>query len=471
LGTLVFVPGMTNSFLSDDWPVIARNKDTLPLHAGQLFKSVRHGWYRPVFDLFIALCWKLFGLDASLYHLTIALLYAVTAALVGSFAEVLVGSRGVGVLSCVLFATHGVHAEPALWIASSNEVLAGLFALLSITSYAAFRRSRRPLLWLTGAWLCYLLAIGCKETAVFLPLLVVGYDVWIGASATEATGWSKFAPTVPFLLAGLAFTAFRIRTGSPYPVSVGVARILINVVYYLAVECLALPDNYGYLTSLSLWRQSPFLPLLTVGLGTGSLGILLWGYRRFGPGRSLSEYDRARKFALGWSICALLPVVLTATGRTAFMSSIGVAWFIAVLSFVAWRSARDDQKARRAVVAALALFIIANLLVSSYRASCWRQAGHTMENVLSQLDHQLRGTSDDSEICLVGLPDHIEHAYTFRNAFPALARLLYPDRNMRAILDVDSTGQERTVQELGRMDVCGNGLVLWYDGTALERVR
>ncbi len=453
----LFLPNVTAYFVADDWPILARN-----IHAWEeglrLFTATRFGWYRPLFDLWIALNWEVFGLNPAGYHAFVFVLYVLVAVGVGLLAALLSGERWAGVLSTFLFALNGAHAEPVLWIAAANEVLAGFFVVGSLLAYVQFRRSGRGG-WLVVAWLGYLLGLASKETAVFLPLALLLYDAWLYRPAETPSRWRRFAPAGGFLLTGAIFTILRLRAGSPYSAAVGVPRIAANLAYYVAVEGLALPDNYGYLTSLPLWRQAPGLPLLTVGLAVAALAVLAGVLRKSAGGRRDGRLRRALGFSVAWALLALAPVLLTATGRTAFLSSVGVAWGVSLLIVLAWRPA-SRRGLRRWVLAALVLFASAHLAVSAYRAYWWRQAGETSRSVVAQLDDLLSEQGDES-VWLVGLPDHVRHAYVFRNAFPQAGALLSPGREIHAVLDSDLG----TPQALCTDDCT----IYWYEDGILTR--
>jgi hypothetical protein len=359
---------------------------------------------------------------------------------------------------------HSVHAEPVLWISASNELLAGLFVLLSLRCYMMFRMSNQSVVSYCLAGVFYLLGIASKETSVFLPIMFILYDWWkLGPNALKFD-LRSLLPAIPFLLLQGIFVFFRLVTGAPYSISVPLPRIVINLFYYLAVEVFTLPDNYGYLTSLPVWQQSPILPILAVGASLLSLGILIWLCFKFAASEISSPYTNPLKFTGSWSLVALYPVILTATGRTAFMSSIGVTWSIAILVFWVWNSIKTKPTFyKRLLVGAMLLFVTVNLGVSSYRAYWWRQAGHTMQRVLSQLGYELASIPTNSRVCVVGLPDHLRHAYTFRNAFPSINQLNYPGRNIQAVLDSELNGPKAE-------DVCIGGVGFRYRGDALERL-
>ena len=434
LGAVVYSSGISNALLADDWPVIARNLGLRLADIPHLLMSTHAGWYRPLFDLLLAGCYQLLGLQALGYHIVALGLYASTTLLAGVAAEALTGERRCGLLAALLFSLLGVHAEPVLWVAASNELLAGLFVLLSLIGYIRFRTASRPGGYYALAAIGYLLALMAKETAVFLPLALLWYDICrLYRSALRLT-LRKLLPVLPFLLLMAAYTVFRALTGSPYPADVPPARIAVNLLYYAATLGLALPDNYGYLSTLPLWRQAPWLPLLTVSASLVGLGLLGWLLRRT-RAQADGAFRRVLAFSGGWCGVALLPVILTATGRTAFLASIGVAWLGALVVVAGWRRSRGVSRVYiRLVTGALVLLLAANLTVTLYRCYWWRQAGRTMTSVLLDLQRRQSSLPPGQAVCLLGLPDYLHYAYTFRNAFPALSELLYPRRALHVTL-------------------------------------
>lgn len=462
IAVCVYLPGITNSLLADDWPVIMRNMDLSFQDVFTRFYSTFAGWYRPMFDILINLCFQIFDFNAIGYHLVAFSLYIFITYLVGDIAETITGKRLIGLISSLLFGIHSVHAEPVLWVSSMNELLAGLLVLLSLKSYIAFRKSDRSVLNYCLTGLFYILSLASKETACFLPIMFVGYDffLWPGISSkTNRIDW-RILQNVPFVIVQIIYLIFRLQAGSPYSTQVTLPRIVINGLYYFAVQVLMLPENYGYLSSLSLWRQAPLLPVLSVGISTVIIGMFVWFYSRFSSRGISPDCIKANKFTCGWSLIALSPVILTATGRTAFISSIGVVWTMAIFLFIIWDKIKTrDAIYKKVFMTGVSVFICINLVISSYRVYWWRQASESTQNVIRQLDNELRTIPRGKEICLIGLPDHLNHAYTFRNAFPYIGQMLYPDYRIQVTLDTELSNLTEGSQNCVTYHYEGNVLV------------
>lgn len=474
LTVLLFLRRANDYFVADDWTVIARNAHASWQEMAQWFVAVRFDWYRPTFDSLVALCWKLFRLNPVGYHVTSMFLFSLVCGTVGILGELLTDDRRIGVLSTVLFASLGCHAEPVLWFSSANELLAGLFTACGMISYVLFRRTQAPL-WLLGSGISYVLGITSKETALSLPLMLLVYDALLFVEAPDKPHiWRWALPLIPFILSSLILVPLRIARGHHYSVVVSIPRLAMNLVYYLAIEVLALPSNYAYLASLPLWRESPLLPVITVTLTTSvitTLGLVLLrsGFRC----RERADV-RAFVFAIGLSIVALAPVILMISERTAFLSSIGVALALSVAFVCTWDalSERGEYKGRmkRVIAVAVVLYTITNASVLIYRSSWWAKAGKISETVLMQLDDQIRELPTDTEIWLVNLPDHVEYAYVFRNTFPAASDLLefLSHRSIQAVLDSElaalSPPQRKDL--INQLENRPDAVIFWYkEGT------
>jgi hypothetical protein len=476
LAALLFLHRANDYFVADDWTVIARNVQASWRDIPQWFVAVRFDWYRPVFESFVALCWQLFGLNPVGYHLTSVILYSLVSGAVGILGELLTDDQRVGVLATVLFVLLGPHAEPVLWFSSANELMAGLFAVCSVIGYVLFRKTQARL-WLLASGISYVLGVTSKETALSLPLMLLAYDVLVFLGLPDKTpNWRQFLPLIPFILPVLAFVPLRIAGGHHYSVVITIPRLIMNVVFYLAIEIFALPSNYAYLASLPLWRESPWLPVVAVTLTTSVIAMISLLLVRLGFRRRERDYTRAFSLAVVLTIVALAPVILIVSERTAFLSSIGVALAVSTAVVCIWDGLTEHSECKRwmkqAVAVAAISYIATNASVLIYRSSWWGRAGEISETVLTQLDDQITELPADAEIWLVNLPDHLEYAYVFRNTFPAASELLNSlnhDRNIQTVLDSELAvlpppQREDLINQLGNRP---GAVILWYEDGVL----
>ena len=205
---------------------------------------------RPV----LAIIWA----ESVCYRLVSIVLYALVSASVGVLAHLLTDDGRVGALSAILFSVFATHAEPVLWFAATNELLAGVFVLLSTISYVLFRRTGN-VWWLVAAGLNCLLGLTSKETALLWPLTLLVYDaLWFEPARGKKLDWRLLWPTLCLILLWLAFLLFRIPLGSAYTSAVdfSVPRLAMNLACWRSP--IAMP--YWDLSSLLLPSAQCFCP-------------------------------------------------------------------------------------------------------------------------------------------------------------------------------------------------------------------
>jgi hypothetical protein len=357
-------------------------------------------------------------------------------------------------------------------------LLAGLFALNSAISFVLFRRAGSGL-WLVAAGLNCLLAFASKETALFLPLTLLAYDLLFYQSTNAQSthpptfpstrdkmlNWRFFLPSLAIVLLGAAFLSFRVSLGGGYApaVKVTLPRLAMNLAYYVLIGVLALPNNYAFRAALPSWKTLNALPIVT--LVSSAAIIITIGWIWFRERIWLTKHKKSLLFALVWAVGALAPVIFIVSERAVFMSSVGIALAFAILFIGAWDIApRRGKGLKRAVAIAIVLYIGLNASVLRYRGAWWAKSAETSEAVLTQLDSQIENQPHGTQILLVGLPDHVAYTFTFRNTFPAAARVLQYNSDVKAILDTELTELSPQQQEgyIHQLVQETNAVVFWY---------
>jgi hypothetical protein len=456
LAFLVFLPWANSYFVADDWPVLKRLSSTPLSVEVKAFVTVQSGsWYRPLYELLLMLCWKAFGLNPTGYHLMSLLLFAVVSVLLGSLAESVTGDRRARVLSAVLFVVLSCHAESVLWISSFNELLAGVFFVSGVVAYVFFRQ-RRSRAFLAAAVAAYLLALTSKETATFLPLALLAYDLLFSRGEDKRLGWRWVGPLVPFFLVGALFLRIRFLAGSPYDEefhSITVYRLIRYPAQYAFMEVIAAPVSFHFTPRRPLFLAS------TMALTMCALAVCAWfALLSMARKRNLKPL-RPLGFGLVAAASGLIPVALLVTERTAFISSLGTALVISTLFLAAVEGASLTTRfGRRAVVTGIAVYMATNLVVLQDRARMWGVAGSITKGVLSQLSARTRDLPEGAGVLILGLPDSYQGTLVFRNAIPSATQLLGFPRPVHAVLDLGSQDLSKQDQEIdGYLNHPGNG--------------
>ena len=276
----VYANSISAPFLFDDGPAIAHNptiRSLWPLWGPMNPPATGAGVTgRPVVNLTLAVNYAVGGLDVNGYRATNIALHALTALIllgllrrtlrcVPSLADR--AEMGAG-LAALLWAVHPLLTESVVCVVQRNEVLGGLFYLLTL--YAFTRTTdggARAVTWQIIAVAACLLGVASKEIVATAPLMVLLYDRTFVAGSFAAA----WRPRKGFYLA-LASTwlvlawlmAGNHQRGSTVGFGLG-----MNSWEYLLTQCRAL---MVYL-QLALW---PHPLIVDYGSEVGRFGDVWW---------------------------------------------------------------------------------------------------------------------------------------------------------------------------------------------------
>ncbi len=183
------------SFHLDDWPSIVENRyvHLKELSLSNLMAAAAKGpnSNRPVANLSFALNYYFGGLNAIGYHLVNQLIHTLTGIILYFL---LVTTLDLGPLRgkyekrewlaltvALLWAVHPVQTQSVTYIVQRMNGMAGMFFLLSLYLYVRGRRggTTRVKVWFySGSGAAGLLALGSKEIAAVLPLMLALYEFY-----------------------------------------------------------------------------------------------------------------------------------------------------------------------------------------------------------------------------------------------------------------------------------------------------
>ena len=185
-----FVP---HYFASDVWPHASADEFS--------------NYYRPVFQLWLLLNYKVFGLNPVWWHFTSLLVHLVVVSLVFLLALTLTRDELLAGGAAALFGLHPIHIEAVTWISGVTEPLTAAFFLTSLLCY--FKSLRKADSnsgtdwWFIGSLGFYVVALLEKETALVLPVVIFCYR-WLFSTADvneETNPSSKRIDRQRFLIA------------------------------------------------------------------------------------------------------------------------------------------------------------------------------------------------------------------------------------------------------------------------------
>lgn len=209
LGSIVFVPSISGSWVFDDRPLIEENPFVHSFawvirwfvtdfwNVGeevQRFGSPMVYW-RPGITATYAVDWVLSGGSPAFFHLMNLVYQAGVCVLAFFVLRRWIGQVGPAFAAAVLFAIHPTKAESVAWIAGRTDVIC-MLAVLVATQGIAWRLSGRRAgiaLEVGGTVVAYL----CKEQAIVLPVFAT-VEAWIALQRPPITLATirKLVPTV-----------------------------------------------------------------------------------------------------------------------------------------------------------------------------------------------------------------------------------------------------------------------------------
>ena len=292
---------------SDTLPLIETSRISNPGDFVAIFtRPLMHGsdfadtalFYRPIASLSYAIDYALWGLTPFGYHLTTLVLHAIAVVLVAVVVIEITNRPGVGYLTAVLFAVHPVTVEVVPVTARRQDVLLTVFVLISLLLFVRWYRRvdhssgewRLRSRLLGGALAAYLLALGSKETAVTLPVLVT---VWVvlqcGIDRPRRLVRTLIHTVGPFAALTVCYLVLRVAVlgglggytvGSDPPAVHAVTSVFLFAVKYVLWLTYPLYAVEEGLSALSM-GSVPLLVLVPVVLLSGAIAAARLAHRDY----------------------------------------------------------------------------------------------------------------------------------------------------------------------------------------------
>jgi hypothetical protein len=312
LGFALYGNTINSEFHLDDYPNLVENAaiHMTSLDAASLKRalSASVGGNRPVASLLFALNFRAAQFNVRSFHITsiichilagwLLYLFLRRTLLMFRFSGRFDGRAGlVALLATLVWFAHPIQTQAVTYIVQRANVLSGLFSFAALYIFALIRTSQagrglRALQW-AGLLLAVLLALGSKETAAVLPLVILLYELYFIRKFEFGGLRGKWAYLVGIILAPLLILAADYhrfgmslfeRMGAIYQLrgfTMG-ERVLTEfrvLVRYLTLLILPLPGrlNLEHEVPVSRGLFSPFSTLLSllVLLGLVALGFQL----------------------------------------------------------------------------------------------------------------------------------------------------------------------------------------------------
>ncbi len=324
---------------------------------------------------------ELFGLNPAGHHAVSLFLHVVNTVIFFLIVNNLTGSQNKSAVAAILFAIHPLRVETVAWVADRNDLLAMLFALLSLEVYRRFARNPNILRYVLMA-ICFVLALLAKPVMVVLPFVFLLIDFWPlnrlqGETGSTEINWRALGKLliekIPLFLI-IGFSLFMIFKGSEsHPIESDTASVP------WLVRLATMPVLYMKYLFHILWpaQFSVFYPasqeMPPLWQWSGSLLIFL--VLTFG---ALSQWKRHPYITMGWLWFAgsLLPMTgLLRLGdhdmadRYTYFPLIGI-FIMVVWGLAQWKVMREQEGCVAAVTGGV--FLVVLMMISFVQTSVWK---------------------------------------------------------------------------------------------------
>ena len=164
----------------DDHEIIIKRYDRieeLNRWDDELFMGyINTNYYRPIVNLSFLVDAQISGQEAYFYHITNIVLHALFVVLLFLFLKELKLKAVSAFFAAAIFAVHPLFTNAVAWIAGRNDLLFGVFSLLSLLFLIYHYKTKKPLFFMIHL-ISLLLSFLSKETAFIFPLVLYSYLV------------------------------------------------------------------------------------------------------------------------------------------------------------------------------------------------------------------------------------------------------------------------------------------------------
>jgi len=163
-----------NSLILEKQEILQDFKNVGQLFSADVFFSGSKFYYRPLLNLSFMIDAQLGGESLFFYHFSNILMHLFCVALLFCLLKKISGKSALSFFLSLVFLVHPVLTQAVAWLPGRNDSLLTIFILLSFISFLNFLNHPRLKSYI--AYLVFLFfALLSKETAVFLPVLVIFY--------------------------------------------------------------------------------------------------------------------------------------------------------------------------------------------------------------------------------------------------------------------------------------------------------
>jgi tetratricopeptide (TPR) repeat protein len=131
-------------------------------------------YYRPMIMISFIIDTAIAGQSSTMYHLTNLIIHIVFSLLLYSLLLKFEIRKIVALFSVIIFAIHPINLNAVSWIAGRNDLIVGLFSIISILSFINYVDTKKAYLLILHL-ISFVLAMFSKEIGVIIPVSLIIY--------------------------------------------------------------------------------------------------------------------------------------------------------------------------------------------------------------------------------------------------------------------------------------------------------
>ncbi|HEY7544714.1 MAG TPA: hypothetical protein VID27_07520, partial [Blastocatellia bacterium] len=324
-------------------------------------------YYRPMFTVYLTLCWAMFENNAALWHIFSILMHLLMVYLAFLILEKITNDLRLSTIGALVFAIHPLRVESVAWISGISDPLLALFVLGSFYLYLLYRKQGR-INYFVGSMALYLLATLAKEPALALPIFIVAYELFVINEDLPLLARARMLVTPVAVMGAVTIVYFLLRYNALgfwlndkkiaiYTTDQVLMTIPLAIWKY--IQFLFFPFNLTVFHHTPVVKSLLDIRFILPMLGLVALGAGLWKLR----------HSRLVRFGVLWFFVHLIPVLnlnafkedFLVQERYTYIPSVGfgllIAAAIAKLPIEKLWLARSRRAAQIAVTAVLVLLL------------------------------------------------------------------------------------------------------------------
>jgi hypothetical protein len=412
-------PMLGIGFVNDDYTIIefALHRPLPLLEALSSRAEVIEVYYRPLFDLSLALDFLAWGWTPSGFRLTNLALHLLNTLLVWRLARALRFDEATALFALLVFGLHPIHETSLYWIAGRTDVLCATFYLAALVALA--RHLEAPSAWtLLGTLGLGLLAMLTKEMAITLPIVAGIVAWWLrrDAQARERRTAVMVASLPLAIVVGGVLLARWIALDNNLFASSGVhgdvpiVHLVRNVATYMGL--LVIPAGHAAIEELLRARPGLYIGLAVATLAVGAIVLLRWR-RSLGP----------LLFCAAALLVTMIPVLRLTMRWYLYIPSI----FFAIGA--GWLVSRLTDRNRRAGFVAIAALGIGYAVIDGTTIRRWIEASELAGRLAPDIRRVAALMPPGDTLLFATVPGKVGGVPVFNLGFAGTVRHLTGDRD------------------------------------------